>query len=261
MFKPIVGRFALAFALIAVLLYGVARCAHEAEGHELTGVSDALHGTTGSTMNVIESVPAPLKEIAPPYEGVVALPGLADYLETAAFAWKPKADAALVESLTLDLATAATVEATFGGKGREEGALVMLVLSFFEGVFLPFVDSGECNDSKWRAKAWREAKIWDPNICDKGFAWALFQLHDEGGIALTPDGEWTQKFGGLRGSTLVLNRQLAIQVAYAFVRKSFRVTRGLCGYTGDPTCRKARLREQFAANYWRAHPYPSFKTP
>ncbi len=193
----------------------------------------------------------------------VKVEAMKDYLLVAMKTWSPAKtmphkDISHYDAIAQDIASVvlSPSEPTLfeGDDDKHRTAILITTLAFFEGRFLTYVDNGDCNDGAWRKEAWNKKEIWAPNICDGGYAYTLWQIHDEGGIELS-NGEWTYKFGSVKGTDMVANRQLAVVTALHFVRKSLRVSHGLCGYTGDDGCSKATTRMRFAHAYLEHHPF------
>lgn len=207
------------------------------------------------------ALPAPPPEIAK--ADPVKVEAMKDYLLVAMKAWSPARtmphkDIGHYDAIATDIASVvlSPSEPTLfvGDDDKHRTAILITTLAFFEGRFLTYVDNGDCNDRGWRKEAWKKKQIWAPNICDGGYAYTLWQIHDEGGIELS-NGEWTYKFGSVKGADMVANRQLAVTTALHFVRKSLRVSHGLCGYTGDDGCSKATTRMRFAHAWLEHHPF------
>jgi len=213
-----------------------------------------MHATESATATDLQSAPSLAIEAKDK--------SLSIFLEDSMRKWK-KSDKYTVDyaELARDLALVSQ-EAPLARGPRFTGAL-LAALAFFEGAFLSYVDDGSCNSDRWRLQAYAKHITWSTKICDAGNAFSLWQIHPEGGVVFTANGEWEHRGafdamgrardGVITGKMLTIDRITAIRVALAFVRKSYRVTGGLVGYTGEPgpNYPKARARERFVENWLR----------
>jgi hypothetical protein len=167
---------------------------------------------------------------------------------------------------------------------RSRTAVLVATVAFYEGAFAAYVDKGQCNDWKWRHPktsgpdamaadevAARKALLASGG-CDGGWAYSLWQIHPfdsswrEGIVLLDDSRQWS--FASyvhdgverkvIMGSDLIADRQLASQVALRMLRRSLGPTGSgnLCGYTGEgSSCWKAALRQNFALDWSRRHPF------
>lgn len=228
-------------------------------------------------VEAVISIPAPIvPPVAPALEPSEpeGTGKLAGYVLEAFGIWKPThamkrpEDAAPYAEVARDIAlvvlAAEPLPSPFATHPRT--AILLGTLAYFEGGLLAYVDDGRVNNAKWREQSVRRGQLWSLDASDRGEAWSLWQIHTDGGIALTANGEWEHKSGIssaengiISGPMLARDRKLAVRVALAFLRKSLRVTRGLVGYSGetaDTGYNKAHMRSLFATNYSKRHPYP-----
>ena len=138
---------------------------------------------------------------------------------------------------------------------RHKTATLIATLAFWESNFQLYVDNGSCDDRAWRKTREGRATLLSGD-CDGGWAYSMFQIHPEGGIALEPGGGWHHEFGAIDGQAMLADRKVAVRVALHMARQSIGHGAGLCQYSGEiGPCPKAAARLSFAQRWWAAHPY------
>ena len=195
---------------------------------------------------------------------------LSTYLLAAIVSWLPAGQppssemAIRQKSVADDVAAVASDEAepVIWKEGRVMSGLVLASLAVLEGGMSRYVDSGECNDRKWRERNRLALAAGD---CDGGRAYSLGQIHGGGGLVLLASGGYVSR--GQAGSEqegsqlvtaqdLITDRKIAAKTALHMIRVSVKQSGGLCGYTGERgECPKAKARLEKAKSYLRAHPY------
>ena len=142
-------------------------------------------------------------------------------------------------------------------QGAVMSGLVLASLAVMEGGISGYVDSGECNNRKWREK---NRSVLAAGDCDGGRAYSLWQIHAGTGLVLVAGGGYAyrgQADGQLvTGQNMIDDRKVAARAALHILRSSVRRGGGLCEYTGEKgQCPKAKMRLEKAERYLRAHPY------
>jgi hypothetical protein len=188
------------------------------------------------------------------------------YLLGALAAWMPPQSAEMrdrQQSVASDIASVVedpSEPPLFGDKGIEMNGLLLASLAVMEGGLAKYVDSGLCNDVKWRATHKPMLRNGD---CDGGKAYSLWQIHPGAGLVLVASGGYASlPYAGpslgveVRAKDLTSDRAVAARTALHILRQSFSEKRGMCGYTGESgECPKGKVRLQKAASYYKEHAY------
>ncbi len=205
-------------------------------------------------------------ERAPETSSVAPAPHpLEAYVETALRAWSSRSKEELAPPgiVARDIVAVVTdpAEAPLfrGDTSRARSAILVAAIAWIEGGLLARVMDGSVNDPAWRRAHPAFVRAFPS---DNGHAWGLGQVHPEGGIVLTEDGEWTYRAlapeGALAidGPTMAARPELALRVVLHMLRSSLRRTGGLSAYSGETgAAPKARARLSFAEAWSRAHPF------
>lgn len=190
------------------------------------------------------------------------------YLLGALAAWMPPASVemrARQESVASDIASVVEDPSEpplfKGDDHRATTGLLLASLSVMEGGLAKYVDSGECNDVKWRGSHKLMLKAGD---CDGGRAYSLWQIHVGTGLLLLPSGGYVvartapeDAEGTFVGKQEILSdRANAVRAALHILRQSFSAGLGMCGYTGERgECPKGKLRLDKATSYAKSVPF------
>jgi hypothetical protein len=139
-------------------------------------------------------------------------------------------------SIAEDIATVTISEprAFADDASGQKTALLLVSIAHYETgrSWASWIDTGKCNDEKWRTDHPQWIKGGD---CDGRHAWGMWQVHapnDDDAV----------------GRTYVANRQTGIRAALAKARASLDMGIGLCGYSGEtyPHCKLAHDRLETA---------------
>ncbi len=185
---------------------------------------------------------------------------LASYVFAAMVTWSPieKQPNVKTDGLAEESDRYATIaeDIAYASNGLYRDATILASIAFWESRYWRFVDDGSCNGERYFIRV----------KCDARFAASIWQIHTgKHGIVLTPNGgmlygEDARALGlrayfqaDIRGEE---NRRTAAIVAMAMVRNSLKMTKGLCGYTGETgPCPKADERLNLATAYISKHPF------
>ena len=173
----------------------------------------------------------------------------------------------------------------FPGDGlRDQTAVLVAGVAFFESGYSGFVDRGDCNDHSWRHPSLTGPDAVTPEEfkkrktllatsgCDGGWAYSDWQIHPfdyawrEGIVLLDDDRAWMfsadvrdgEEHEIIAGKDMIADRRQAARVALHMLRRALGPTGqgNLCGYTGERGyCPKAEARLQFAKDWSRRHPF------
>lgn len=138
-------------------------------------------------------------------------------------------------------------------EGRAFNAILLAAIAKHESDFRKHIDEGKCRK----------------NECDHGRAFSMWQVLPEGGIFLTPNGEWNYAFRMsdewrrehsseiITGAAMINDRKLAIRSSLHMVRQSIKNVGHLGVYTGEITNGpKAKLRMYTARKWVKDNPFP-----
>lgn len=170
---------------------------------------------------------------------------LAIYLSSVLATIVPSMHADRREAIASDIAEVALSEerAFDGDDDGQQTALLLVSIAHYETgrSWASWIDSGKCNDEKWREGHPQWIKGGD---CDGGKAWSMWQVHppnDDPKI----------------GHTYVADRKAGIRAALEIARRSLKAHVGLCYYSGEtaPHCRLASMRLETARNWIAKFPW------
>jgi len=199
---------------------------------------------------------------------------LSSYVQDLMLKWVPAKNMPLHDvshyaSIAYDISTIALdpkEKGVFPGGDQWKNAVLLATIGDWEGHYWKHVDDGRCNDKVFRASQSGKDLLGRTGDCDGGHAYSIFQIHPEGGIALTDDGLWThlaKKPGdpsSADGADLVSDRQVAARTALHMLRASLRSNGSLCAYSGERRpCVKAIKRLEFALLWMRKQPFPAWR--
>jgi hypothetical protein len=157
-------------------------------------------------------------------------------------------DADRRESISEDIATVVLSEerAFDDDADGQRTALLLVAIAHYETgrSWASWIDSGKCNDAKWRAAHPQWIKSGD---CDGGHAYGMWQVHP-------PNEDATI------GRTYVADRKTGIRAALSIARESLKAGAGLCHYSGESQkgphgCRLASMRLETARSWVEQFPF------
>ena len=280
MFKPIVGKLVLAFLFIAVVLYAIAQCSHNADASLDMPQKVEQHiaiVSASTSMTLISAAPA----ASVPDD---ALDALVNYVFDAMTKWNkgPMAGAATrLRAIASDIAVVARREPRIwkDSNGARE-AILLASIGFHESRFRDYVYNFDCN--RWAAEAYKKTgslnlsvlpleaqKLMTLGTCDGGIALDVTQTHLEcGGVYLLDDGSWQSACSPMprkgivsfvsKETVLAGDHRSLLRVALAMARQSIRAGAGLRNYVGGAGPERSRMASQrldFALSWSARHPY------
>ena len=278
-------RALFVYAFLAVLfisLIALASTRYEYDGYTPSSFPRGQAQPFGEEPRQDNEPSSRLFEVVPDPDDVLEVNRpLADYARVAMEQWAAKPSkwctklgcardsTELRSKLADDMSAVVSAEpAIFPGNPTKEKTIGQLAtIALFESGFVYYVADGSCNDAEWRLAAWARQETFKKNVCDKGNAFTVFQLQNEGYVVYgAPGWGWTHlpeavsKHGGdlgiyghaVLGDEMLAHPRRAVRVALHRLRTALP---SLCGYSGEAgPCPKAALRVAFARDYATKHP-------